>query len=202
MFLHDAGAVNLVVAVIQQAVTDYRYAQKMARTDVNRRRDAIHKNCTRDPKAALDPWEQLNQLEMFFKGRWFHTLVDIDGERVVELLNTTREGKRVTRFHGTHDERLRAIPRQKGEARPAHRLGEDRPVAGRQGSAGGRKLFPPTGRPGHGTERFIVGSETDERRNRENEKAVYGRIGQVGKCVIFGKSAAFPMCRPTQFNKN
>lgn len=115
MFLHDAGAVNLVVAVIQQAVTDYRYAQKMARTDVNRRRDAIHQNCTRDPKAALDPWEQLNQLEMFFKGRWFHTLVDIDGERVVELLNSTREGKRVTRRHGVHDERLRAIPRQKGK---------------------------------------------------------------------------------------
>lgn len=114
MFLHDAGAVNLVVAVIQQAVTDYRYAQKMARTDVNRRRDAIHQNCTRDPKAALDPWEQLNQLEMFFKGRWFHTLVDIDGERVVELLNTTREGKRVTRRHGVHDWSRKAIPAQKG----------------------------------------------------------------------------------------
>lgn len=114
MFLHDAGAVNLVVAVIQQAVTDYRYAQKMARMDVNRRRDAIHQNCTRDPKAALDPWEQLNQLEMFFKGRWFHTLVDIDGERVVELLNTTREGKRVTRRHGVHDWSRKAIPAQKG----------------------------------------------------------------------------------------
>ena len=100
MFISDAGAVNLAVGVIEQAVIDYRFAQRMSRAKPEGRGSYLKKSGCFDPMAAQAPNEQSKRLEAFFLGKWFHTLADLDGEEIVRLLRCTTQQRRVMKTRG------------------------------------------------------------------------------------------------------
>lgn len=114
MWMCDAGAINLAVGVVQQAVIDYRFAQRMSKAAPEVRKGFTYGNSTAsDTAAAVAPERQLEQIERFFRGRWFHTLVDLDGAEIVRLLKETPQGKRIVKNHGKSDgrTRVRDVPR-------------------------------------------------------------------------------------------
>ncbi len=92
MRLCDQGAANLVVEIVKQAISDYRFAQAMLRAGDDRRAELRKRSSARSPKAVTDPAEEMRMLEKFFTGKWFHLLVDLDGRELVRLLQTTRRG--------------------------------------------------------------------------------------------------------------
>lgn len=115
MFISDAGAVNLAVGVIEQAVIDYRFAQRMSRAKPEQRGSYLRKSGCFDPMAAQTPNEQIKRLEAFFLGKWFHTLVDLDGEEIVRLLRCTQQPRRVMKTRGTAGGSYRTMmPEPKG----------------------------------------------------------------------------------------
>lgn len=127
MTMCDAGAINLAVKIVEQAVIDYRFAQRMCRTDPEARQGFRHNSTSNDPVSAISPREQLEKIERFFRGRWFHTLVDLDGEELLRLLQTTPQGKRIKKTNGV--KRPNGTGWVSGSpAKPIRKMGPGRPI--------------------------------------------------------------------------
>jgi len=95
MYICDEGARNLAAGVVHQAVIDYRFALRMSRTDPRIRKNYVANSTASDVMAAAAPMEQLEQIERFFRGRWFAMLVDIDGEWLLGRILDGMPGKRL-----------------------------------------------------------------------------------------------------------
>ena len=80
----DIGYPALAMAIVRQAVEDYRYARKR-----EKRAELIKKEEAR--KYAVWYWhEQQEEVIRFFRGSWYELLCDIDPELIIRRLKEER----------------------------------------------------------------------------------------------------------------
>ena len=79
--LNDRGIEMLSAAVIVQAVRDWCYCRSVI--EAGKRETDKHR---RDGEICYMPIKRLEDVERFFRGRWFCILTDINGEELIEKL--------------------------------------------------------------------------------------------------------------------
>lgn len=95
--LNDRGIQALSAAVVVQAIRDWNYCRMAiasGRTEQEQhQRDGVPYTC---------PVQRLEEIERFFRGRWFGILCDADGEALLDRLRAMKPQKIIS-FRGVHD---------------------------------------------------------------------------------------------------
>lgn len=88
--LDKSGCETLVNEIIIQAVKDYRKA--LRRKERPRGKSAEEKQSFRMAAIA-----RIQEVERFFRSKWFSCLVDMDGEALIKKLNADHEAEQKRR---------------------------------------------------------------------------------------------------------
>lgn len=83
----------LAAAVVEQAVSDYRYCIRGRTLSGERNKGGRHQNMDELREKACEG--SMKSIERFFRSDWFYTLCDCDGEAVIKYLRQERYLHRV-----------------------------------------------------------------------------------------------------------